>query len=61
VALNETSGKQDIQSYINDIEWNISDYNDTYGNGNPSIYWWHWMKYQGNRESNHILLILNEI
>jgi hypothetical protein len=31
MTLNETSGKQGIQSYINDIEWNISDYNDMYG------------------------------
>ena len=30
ITLNETSGKQGIQSYINDIEWNISDYNDIY-------------------------------
>ena len=60
MTLNETSGKQGIQSYIDDIGSNISDYNDIW-KGNPSIYWLHWMKHQGNRESNHILLILNEI
>ena len=34
VTLNETPGKQgnqDIQSYIDEIEWSISDYNDIYG------------------------------
>jgi hypothetical protein len=31
LTLNETLGKQGIQSYINDIESNISDYNDLYG------------------------------
>jgi len=31
ITLNETSGKQEIQSYIDHIEWNISDYNDIYG------------------------------
>ena len=60
VTLNETSGKHWIQSYIADIQWNISEYNDLV-KGNPSIYWCHWMKHQGNRKSNHILMILNEI
>jgi len=63
VTLNETSGKQGnqgIQSYIADMEWNISEYNDVW-KGNPLIYWWYWIKYQGHRESNHILILLNEM
>jgi hypothetical protein len=63
LTLNETpgkQGKQGIQSYIADIQWNISDYNDVW-KGNPLIYWWYWIKYQGHRESNHILILLNEI
>ena len=38
ITLNETSGKQGIQSYIADIEWNISDYNDIW-KGNALILW----------------------
>jgi hypothetical protein len=41
LTLNETpgkQGKQGIQSYIADIQWNLSDYNDVW-KGNALILW----------------------